>query len=223
MGACLNAVLESGSQSRAAGTEIREPSGGSLELDVLKHGRSVGNLRLSLSLPNQRCIFGRIPTCDVVLEHGSISRQHAQLATDAACHVFLSDLGSGELPCLFPAAPLPKHRPLSAAQGTWIQFSGVLFESPKNGCSHDVSYTAVVMINSVQRAANLPMLFLLPTPFPPKGSLSGSPEAHITCQQLPLLAAADTSCSSSQTPGYRYHKIIRHPPPPTSKGTGTTK
>ncbi|KAK9861523.1 hypothetical protein WJX84_009942 [Apatococcus fuscideae] len=88
------AGLEGNGSVQQPGLEARVPSSSSLVLDVIKHGKSVGNLRLSLHLPNQRCIFGRIPTCDVMLEHGSISRQHAQLSTDAACHVFLSDLGS---------------------------------------------------------------------------------------------------------------------------------
>ncbi len=91
----LTMPLDAGPEQDTTAAAPAAPPGRALVLDVLKHGRSAGHLRLSLSLPNQRCIFGRIPTCDVVLEHGSISRQHAQLATDAACHVFLSDLGSG--------------------------------------------------------------------------------------------------------------------------------
>lgn len=40
-------------------------------------------------------MIGRAPTCDVVLEHLSISRQHAELTTDLAGNLFLTDLGAG--------------------------------------------------------------------------------------------------------------------------------
>ena len=40
-------------------------------------------------------VIGRAPACDVVLEHLSISRQHAELTTDLAGNLFLTDLGAG--------------------------------------------------------------------------------------------------------------------------------
>ena len=53
-------------------------------------------------------VIGRAPACDVVLEHLSISRQHAELTTDLAGNLFLTDLGAGAFPaqtltlCLCP-------------------------------------------------------------------------------------------------------------------------
>ena len=53
-------------------------------------------------------VIGRAPACDVVLEHLSISRQHAELTTDLAGNLFLTDLGAGACPaqtlplCLCP-------------------------------------------------------------------------------------------------------------------------
>lgn len=38
---------------------------------------------------------GRLPTCDIPLEHLSVSRAHAQFTTDGAGNLFLTDLGSG--------------------------------------------------------------------------------------------------------------------------------
>jgi hypothetical protein len=49
---------------------------------------------------HQRVIFGRLPSNDVVLEHASISRQHAALSADATGGLQLTDLGSGALAVL---------------------------------------------------------------------------------------------------------------------------
>lgn len=52
----------------------------------------------SIDLGGMRCtqvVIGRAPACDVVLEHLSISRQHAELTTDLAGNLFLTDLGAG--------------------------------------------------------------------------------------------------------------------------------
>ena len=51
---------------------------------------------MSLHNPHQRCVFGRLPSNEVVLEHLSISRQHAQLSLDASDDLLITDLGSGE-------------------------------------------------------------------------------------------------------------------------------
>ena len=65
-------------------------------LDIARDGREAGQLRLSLA-PNQRCVFGRHPgSCDVVLEHLSISRQHAHLSMDLNHRCFITDMGSGD-------------------------------------------------------------------------------------------------------------------------------
>jgi pSer/pThr/pTyr-binding forkhead associated (FHA) protein len=55
----------------------------------------VGQLLVGPLKPvHQRVIFGRAPACDVVAEHLSISRQHAQLMVDHSGSVLLMDLGS---------------------------------------------------------------------------------------------------------------------------------
>ena len=67
-------------------------------LDVLKDGVSMGRLELGLRVPSQRCLVGRHPECDLMLEHLSVSRHHAELTLDHAGHLFLTDLGAGEEP-----------------------------------------------------------------------------------------------------------------------------
>lgn len=74
---------------------LHEQPDSAVVLDIARDGREAGQLRLSLA-PNQRCVFGRHPgSCDVVLEHLSISRQHAHLAMDLSRHCFITDMGSG--------------------------------------------------------------------------------------------------------------------------------
>ena len=55
----------------------------------------MGRLEIDMKTSLQRCTFGRLPSNEVVLEHLSISRQHAQLTLDAAGALFITDLGSG--------------------------------------------------------------------------------------------------------------------------------
>ena len=70
-------------------------------LDIAREGNEAGQLRLTLA-PNQRCVFGRQPGgCDVVLEHLSISRQHAHLSMDLNGRCFITDMGSGKQPVPF--------------------------------------------------------------------------------------------------------------------------
>lgn len=57
----------------------------------------LGELRLGLEAANQRVLFGRVPSCDVHLEHLSISRHHATLTLDPSGHLFLTDLGAGDM------------------------------------------------------------------------------------------------------------------------------
>ncbi|GFR47234.1 hypothetical protein Agub_g8918, partial [Astrephomene gubernaculifera] len=63
--------------------EVRKPEGvlGLLELGPLRS--------------TQRVVWGRSPDCDVVAEHGSISRQHAAVSVDRSGAVFVTDLQSG--------------------------------------------------------------------------------------------------------------------------------
>lgn len=65
-------------------------------VDVSKPEGAVGKLVLGPVGLHQRIVFGRAPppACDVVLEHLSVSRQHAALTVDDRGGVLLTDLGS---------------------------------------------------------------------------------------------------------------------------------
>ncbi|KAL6765845.1 MAP kinase phosphatase 5 [Haematococcus lacustris] len=64
-------------------------------LEVSKPEGLVGQLVVGPMGPHQRVIFGRLPTADVVLEHQSLSRQHAALAVEGTAGLTLTDLQSG--------------------------------------------------------------------------------------------------------------------------------
>ena len=64
-------------------------------------------------------VIGRAPTCDVVLEHLSVSRQHAELTTDLAGNLFLTDLGAGAAPPA-PPGPATLHCCLSHLSGSFF-------------------------------------------------------------------------------------------------------
>jgi len=63
----------------------------------------------------------RAPACDVVLEHLSISRQHAQLTVDLAGAVCLMDLGSAHGTKLNDAW-LKSQQQRTVSAGSSIQF-----------------------------------------------------------------------------------------------------
>ena len=69
-------------------------------LSVSKPEGPVGRVVLGPLRFHQRVVFGRMPGCDVVLEHLSISRQHAQLTLDAGGGVFITDLKSDVRVCV---------------------------------------------------------------------------------------------------------------------------
>ena len=74
-----------------------EPETWAVVLDVSRNSKDIGQLKLDLAA-NQRCVFGRQPGgCDVVLEHLSISRQHAHLSMDVQGRCFVTDMASGEI------------------------------------------------------------------------------------------------------------------------------
>jgi len=71
-------------RQQAAATEVDT----AVVLDIAREGKA----------PNQRCVFGRQPGgCDVVLEHLSISRQHAHLSMDLNGRCFIIDMASGSM------------------------------------------------------------------------------------------------------------------------------
>jgi pSer/pThr/pTyr-binding forkhead associated (FHA) protein len=63
-------------------------------LNVSKPDGLVGELVLGPMTRHQRVIFGRAPSCSVVLEHLSVSRQHAALTVDETGAVLVTDLGA---------------------------------------------------------------------------------------------------------------------------------
>ena len=79
----------------------------------------MGGIELGLQSIAEKAIFGRGPTCDVPLEHLSISRQHAVLSTDTAGNLFLTDMGSGNTP-----APALQQGTLQSCMHacTWAQW-----------------------------------------------------------------------------------------------------
>ncbi|GLC33296.1 hypothetical protein PLESTB_000349500 [Pleodorina starrii] len=66
-----------------------------LSFEVRKPEGLVGRLEVGPMRFSQRLVLGRSPDCDVVLEHASISRQHAAVTVDRGGAVFVTDLQSG--------------------------------------------------------------------------------------------------------------------------------
>jgi len=71
-------------------------AGWTATFDVERDGEAapLGRLVVGPMRPHQRVSFGRVPSCDVLLEHPSASRLHAALSLDAAGGLLLTDLGS---------------------------------------------------------------------------------------------------------------------------------
>ncbi|CAO2206443.1 unnamed protein product [Urochloa humidicola] len=68
-----------------------EPRPGVYYLDVLKDGEVIDRI----SLDKRRHIFGRqVPVCDFVLDHQSVSRQHAAVIPHRNGSIYVIDLGS---------------------------------------------------------------------------------------------------------------------------------
>lgn len=68
-----------------------EPRPGVYYLDVMKDGEVLDRINLD----KRRLIFGRqIPMCDFVLDHQSVSRQHAAVVPHKNGSIFVIDLGS---------------------------------------------------------------------------------------------------------------------------------
>ncbi|XP_072995376.1 protein phosphatase 1 regulatory inhibitor subunit PPP1R8 homolog [Typha latifolia] len=68
-----------------------EPRPGVYYLEVLKDGEAIDRINLD----KRRHIFGRqFPTCDFVLDHQSVSRQHAAVVPHKNGSIYVIDLGS---------------------------------------------------------------------------------------------------------------------------------
>ncbi|XP_049848293.1 kanadaptin-like [Schistocerca gregaria] len=68
-----------------------EPLSRKYYFEIEEHGVVVGRLRLDAK---SFYLFGRAPSCDVVLDHISISRHHAALVYDRKGAAYLCDMGS---------------------------------------------------------------------------------------------------------------------------------
>jgi hypothetical protein len=65
-------------------------------MEVSKPEGRIGELVVGPMRVHQRVIFGRLPSSDIVVEHGSLSRQHAALSVEGTGILMLADLQSGE-------------------------------------------------------------------------------------------------------------------------------
>uniref|UniRef100_A0A061S0J9 protein-tyrosine-phosphatase n=2 Tax=Tetraselmis sp. GSL018 TaxID=582737 RepID=A0A061S0J9_9CHLO len=95
-GACSDRGL-AGEHRRKRDRESEDDSvcsGEGVVLEVLKDGQCISTIEVPALRRNQRCMFGRAPTCDIKLEHLSVSRQHAQLTRDDAGMLFITDLST---------------------------------------------------------------------------------------------------------------------------------
>lgn len=95
-------------------------SGLKVTFEITKPEGFMGKLVVGPMKPFQRCVFGRAPSCDVVLEHLSISRAHAEIIASST-GLTLTDLGSGHGTKLNDAWIKP-HNPKSLQVGSAIYF-----------------------------------------------------------------------------------------------------
>ena len=105
-------------------------------------------MELGLHSIANKVVFGRAPTCDVVLEHLSISRQHATLSTDTAGNLFITDLGSGAmLNCLqLPGLPLLEQLRVAEA----MEHTGILHLEPPGTLPRPYPYARKGELRSAQ-------------------------------------------------------------------------
>ncbi len=98
-------------------------AGGGWELvfEVSKPEAVLGELVLGPCGPSARIVFGRDPGCEVVLEHLSVSRRHAQLGVDATGSVSVTDLDSAH-GTKVGEVWLKPHAPRTLAVGTALRF-----------------------------------------------------------------------------------------------------
>lgn len=93
----------------------------------------VGSMELGLHSIADKVVFGRAPTCDVVLEHLSISRQHATLSTDTAGNLFITDLGSGAMlnRLQLPGLPLLEQLRVAEVMSSHGKHQGFCIGNPR--------------------------------------------------------------------------------------------
>ena len=98
-------------------------------LNILKEGHVIGQYRINGLAFDNRCLIGAQPKpgqtspVDIVLEHLSISRLHAELRVDEGGVVILSDLGSSHGTNLNGLWVKPKQ-PKALRVGSKVKFGG---------------------------------------------------------------------------------------------------
>ncbi|XP_058114842.1 protein phosphatase 1 regulatory inhibitor subunit PPP1R8 homolog [Magnolia sinica] len=96
-----------------------EPRPGVYYLEVLKDGEVIGQINLD----KRRHIFGRqFPVCDFVLDHQSVSRQHAAVVPHKNGSVFVIDLGSAH-GTFVANERLTKENPVELEVGQSLRFA----------------------------------------------------------------------------------------------------
>lgn len=96
-----------------------DPRPGVYYLEVLKEGKILDQINLD----KRRHIFGRqIPTCDFVLDHSSVSRQHAAVVPHKNGSVYVIDLGSAH-GTFVANERLTKNSPMELEVGQSLRFA----------------------------------------------------------------------------------------------------
>ncbi|KAL5981921.1 hypothetical protein ACLOJK_015988 [Asimina triloba] len=96
-----------------------EPRPGFYYLEVLKDGEVLGQINLD----KRRHIFGRqFPVCDFVLDHQSVSRQHAAVVPHKNGSVYVIDLGSAH-GTFVANERLTKENPVELEVGQSLRFA----------------------------------------------------------------------------------------------------
>lgn len=128
------AVPGAGAPARAAAVPANSKR---FVIEVVKDGTKVGEVEVPCLQPGQRVCFGRAADCEVVAEHASISRQHAQISLDLSGTLLAADLGSAHGTQIGGVWVKPKV-PKPVEEGTMI----------KLGAS-----TRVYMVTNIRNAA----------------------------------------------------------------------
>lgn len=96
-----------------------EPRPGVYYLEVLKDGKVLDQINLD----KRRHIFGRqIPTCEFVLDHSSVSRQHAAVVPHKNGSIYVVDLGSAH-GTFVANERLTKNSPVELEVGQSLRFA----------------------------------------------------------------------------------------------------
>ncbi|CAI5483687.1 unnamed protein product [Closterium sp. Yama58-4] len=177
------AALEKSSAASQATVVAAGRATGVYSLEVLKDGVSAG----SIPLDKKRSLFGRqTTTCDYVLEHPSLSRQHAAVVHRKNGSVFVIDLGS--------------------VHGTYVSNERLLKDIPVEiEPGQSLRFAASTRTYVLRKAIPQPPP---PSPLPPAAAATDL----ATSEEAPFAATAATTA----WPGAREHQQEQQqlPPPP---------